>query len=96
MVNLADSMQVWSNDRYRAAVHRVRPMTQADRMSIPYFLHPARDAIIEPLSELTTDDARYRPFEWRAYMRARTDDNFADLGAEDAQISDYLLTDTRA
>jgi hypothetical protein len=24
-------------------------------------------------------------------MRARTDDNFADLGAADTQISDYLV-----
>lgn len=38
VVNLADSVQVWTNDRYRAAVHRVLPMTRRDRTSIPYFL----------------------------------------------------------
>ncbi len=91
VVNLADSVQVWTNDRYRAAVHRVVPMTQSDRMSIPYFLHPARDAVIEPLSELVDGVVRYRSFEWRAYMRARTDDNYTDLGADDAQIADYLV-----
>ena len=91
VVNLADSVQVWTNDRYRAAVHRVVSMTEADRMSIPYFLHPPRDAVIEPLAELIDETARYRSFEWRAYMRARTDDNFEDLGADDAQISDYLV-----
>jgi isopenicillin N synthase-like dioxygenase len=92
VVNLADSVQVWTNDRYRAAVHRVVPMTEADRMSIPYFLHPTRDAVIEPLTELVDETPRYRSFEWRAYMRSRTDDNFTDLGAEDAQITDYLVT----
>jgi isopenicillin N synthase-like dioxygenase len=92
VVNLADSVQVWSNDRYRAAVHRVVPMTQSDRMSIPYFLQPARDAVVEPLPELVEDLPRYRAFEWRAFMRARTDDNFEDLGAADTQISDYLVT----
>ncbi|MFK7917612.1 MAG: isopenicillin N synthase family dioxygenase [Ilumatobacter sp.] len=92
VVNLADSVQVWTNDRYRAAVHRVVPMTQQNRMSIPYFLHPARDAIVEPVPELIEDEARYHSFEWRAYMRARTDDNYADLGAPDAQITDYLVT----
>lgn len=91
VVNLADSVQVWTNDRYRAAVHRVAPMTQTARMSIPYFLHPARDAVIEPIPELVDVSPRYRAFEWRAFMRARTDDNFADLGAADTQISDYLL-----
>ena len=91
VVNLADSVQVWTNDRYRAAVHRVVPMTQRARMSIPYFLHPARDAVVEPIPELIEGAARYRAFEWRAFMRARTDDNFADLGAPDTQISDYLV-----
>lgn len=94
VVNLADSVQVWTNDRYRAAVHRVLPMTGQERMSVPYFLHPARDAVIEPLPELVDGTARYRPFEWRSYMRARTDDNFVDLGVEDAQISDYLVAST--
>lgn len=91
VVNLADSVQVWTNDRYRAAVHRVVPMTSTDRMSIPYFLHPARDAVVEPIPELVEDHVRYQSFEWRAYMRARTDDNYTDLGAPDAQITDYLV-----
>lgn len=91
VVNLADSVQVWTNDRYRAAVHRVVPMTRADRMSIPYFLHPAREAVVEPIAELVEDHVRYQSFEWRAYMRARTDDNYTDLGAPDTQITDYLV-----
>jgi isopenicillin N synthase-like dioxygenase len=91
VVNLADSVQVWTNNRFRAAIHRVVPMTQRDRMSIPYFLHPPRDAVIEPIEELSTDGALYRSFVWRDYMRARTDDNFSDLGADDAQITDYLI-----
>jgi isopenicillin N synthase-like dioxygenase len=89
VVNLADAMQVWTNDRYRAAVHRVVPMTETDRLSIPYFLNPPRNAVVEPISALGSP--KYRPFPWRAYMQARTDDNFADLGADDAQITDYLL-----
>lgn len=60
-------------------------------MSIPYFLHPARDAVVAPVAELVDESARYRSFEWRAFMRARTDDNRADLGEADAQISDYLI-----
>ncbi|MEM9042445.1 MAG: 2OG-Fe(II) oxygenase family protein [Actinomycetota bacterium] len=91
VVNLADAMQVWTNDRYRAAVHRVTTMTERDRMSIPYFFNPSRTAEIEPIAELGVDP-RYRSFVWRDFMRARTDDNFSDLGADDAQISDYALT----
>jgi isopenicillin N synthase-like dioxygenase len=93
VVNLADAMQVWSNDRYRAAIHRVIPMTSSDRLSIPYFLNPQRDAVIEPIAALASTP-RYRSFSWRSYMQARTDDNFTDLGADDTQITDYLLVDS--
>lgn len=91
VVNLADAMQVWTNDQYRAAVHRVLTMSDRDRMSIPYFSNPVRGASIEPIPELAGSDPKYRSFVWSDYMRARTDDNFADLGADDAQITDYLI-----
>lgn len=92
VVNLADAMQVWTNDQYRAAVHRVVPMTRTDRMSIPYFFNPSRSAVIEPIGELTDNSPRYTPFVWRDYMRARTEDNYEDLGADDAQITDYAIS----
>jgi len=91
VVNLADTMQVWTNDRYQAAVHRVVPMTTDRRFSIPYFSNPPRDLVVEPLAELCDEPARYRPFAWREFMQARNDDNFADLGAEDTQITRYLV-----
>jgi isopenicillin N synthase-like dioxygenase len=91
VVNLADAMQVWTNDRYRAAVHRVVPMTTDRRFSIPYFSNPPRDAMIEPIAELCEVSARYRSFRWSDFMRARTDDNLVDAGVDDAQISDYSI-----
>ena len=91
VVNLGDSLQVWTNDRYRAAVHRVTPMNDSDRFSIPFFLHPSFDAVIEPIPELCEGAPRYRPFTWREFGIARANDNYADLGADDTQISDYRL-----
>lgn len=91
VVNLADAMQVWTNDRYRAAVHRVTPMTTSTRMSIPYFSNPARDAVIEPLPDLAAGAPRYRPFAFRELIDARGADNYADAGAPDTQIADYLI-----
>ncbi|MEL6890885.1 MAG: 2OG-Fe(II) oxygenase family protein [Actinomycetota bacterium] len=91
VVNLADAMQVWTNDRYRAATHRVLTMTETDRMSIPYFSNPNRSAVIAPIPDVADGPARYREFAWRDHMRARTDDNFRDLGAADTQITDYLI-----
>ena len=91
VVNLADATQVWTNDRYVAAVHRVLPMDRTDRMSIPYFLNPPRGTVVEPIADLAGDRPKYRPFLWSDYMKARTDDNFEDLGVDDAQITDFLV-----
>ena len=89
VVNMGDVMQVWTNDRYRAAIHRVLPMTNRDRISIPLFFHPAKDTLIEPIADLVQDKALYRPFTWDDYIKAREDDNYADLDAADTQIADY-------
>jgi isopenicillin N synthase-like dioxygenase len=85
-------MQAYTNDRYRAAVHRVVPMTKQRRFSIPYFSNPPRDAMVAPLAALSSGGARYRSFAWREFMDARAYDNFADLGADDAQVTDYRVT----
>ena len=91
VVNLADCMQVWTNDRYRAALHRVRPMNDTDRMSIPYFLNPAIDAVVAPVDELADGDPAYRSFVFRDFINARGADNYADAGVDDVQIADYLV-----
>jgi isopenicillin N synthase-like dioxygenase len=89
-------MQVWTNDRYRAALHRVLPMDRTDRMSIPYFFNPRIDAVIAPVDELVTSDSGpsrpvYRPFVFRDLISARGADNYADAGTPDTQISDYRI-----
>lgn len=91
VVNLGDCTQAWTNDRYRAAVHRVTPMTKHRRFSIPYFANPPRESIIEPLPELSIEGPNYRPFAWREFMAARAYDNFADLGTEDTQVTDFRI-----
>ena len=91
VVNLGDSLQVWSNDQYKAAVHRVTPMRETDRYSIPFFLNPTFDAVIEPIPELCDGNPQYHPFTWREFGIGRANDNYADLGAEDIQISKYRV-----
>jgi isopenicillin N synthase-like dioxygenase len=94
VVNLADTMQVWTNDRYKAAVHRVVPMTTHDRYSIPFFSNPPRDCVIEPIPALANGRDRYRSFTWREFIRGRADDNFADYGVDDIQISHFAIDET--
>ena len=92
VVNLGDCMQSWTNDRWRAAVHRVVPMTHKRRFSIPYFSNPNRDAVVEPVPELCVHGPRYRAVAWRSFIQARTYDNFTDLGADDTQMAHYRIT----
>jgi isopenicillin N synthase-like dioxygenase len=91
VVNLADTLQVWTNDRYKAAVHRVVPMTSRSRYSIPFFSNPPRDCVIEPIESLAVDGPRYRSFTWREFIKGRADDNFADYGVDDIQIGNFSI-----
>ena len=89
VVNLGDAMQVWTNDKYVAAIHRVTKRTKKARYSTPYFYNPKRDAIIQPLEQISDKDPKYLPFTWKEYIQGRVDDNYTDLGEEDIQISRF-------
>jgi len=91
VVNLGDTLQVWTNDRYRAAVHRVVPMTRTQRYSIPYFFNPQVDAVISPIAELCEEPPRFSPFTWREFIQARIDDNFSHLGRDDTQVDQFRV-----
>ncbi len=90
VVNTGDMMQVWSNDRYRAALHRVAPRTVRDRYSLPYFFNPSYETNYEPLPGAVADRDRphYRSINWGDFRQARADGDFADYGAE-VQIADF-------
>jgi isopenicillin N synthase-like dioxygenase len=90
VVNTGDMMQVWSNDIYRAAIHRVIAMQQEDRFSIPFFFNPAAGTTVEPLPTTVTSDRprRYRAIDWAEFRGQRTDGDYADYGPE-IQISQY-------
>jgi len=91
IVNLGDALQAWSNDEYRAAVHRVVPMMDRSRMSTPYFYNPPADAMIAPHPELAGHRPRYRPFAWREFIQNRIQDNYQDLGEADTQVDAYRI-----
>lgn len=85
-------MQVWSNDRYTAAIHRVRAMDEVDRYSIPFFYNPSAETRVEPLTAAVRDGepARYRPISWAEFRGQRTDGDYADYGPE-VQIARYRI-----
>jgi isopenicillin N synthase-like dioxygenase len=90
VINIGDMTQVWSNDRYRAALHRVRPMTARARLSVPFFFNPSYETDCAPLPADGGEEPRYRPVNWGEFRRARTAGDYADYGKE-IQIEDFRL-----
>lgn len=91
VVNIGDVLQVWTNDRCTAGMHRVLPVrSERGRYSTPFFYQPRYDAEISPWVE-EGEVARYSTFSWRDYIRGRVTDNFADYGAPDIQIEQYRV-----
>jgi isopenicillin N synthase-like dioxygenase len=95
VVNIGDIVQVWSNDRYVAALHRGLVNADTERFSAPFFFNPAYSVEYAPLP--STVDAvhppRYRPINWGEFRARRTAGDYANQG-EYTQISHYSRPNT--
>lgn len=92
VVNIGDIVQVWSNDTYKAALHRVRANASRVRSSAPFFLNPAYDTDYAPLPSMVSEanPPRYRSINWGEFRSQRAAGDYADQG-EEVQISQYAL-----
>lgn len=92
VVNIGDIVQVWSNDRYRAPLHRVVASRGLDRYSLPYFFNPDYAAHYAPLPEAVApgDRPHYSPISWSHFRQQRQHGDYGDYGAE-IQVSDFRL-----
>ena len=90
VINTGDMMQVWSNDIYKAAIHRVLAMESTQRYSIPFFFNPAADCRVSPLPSVVSkqNPSHYHAIEWGSFRGKRSDGDFADYGTE-VQISQF-------
>jgi len=90
VINTGDMMQVWSNDIYKAAIHRVLAMDTRERYSIPFFFNPAASCKVSPLPSVISahNPCHYDAIEWGSFRGKRSDGDYADYGTE-VQISQY-------
>jgi isopenicillin N synthase-like dioxygenase len=90
VVNIGDMVQVWSNDHYFAALHRVVASKRKPRFSIPFFLNPPYRLNYAPLPTTVSDDRppRYQQINWGEFRRRRVAGDYADYGVE-VQIDQY-------
>ncbi|GLJ11991.1 hypothetical protein SUGI_0181580 [Cryptomeria japonica] len=68
-VNVGDSLEIWSNCRYRSAVHRVKYGGWTSRLSLAFFMHFADDEQVYAPEELIDDDhpRRHKAFCFKEY-----------------------------
>jgi len=90
VINIGDIVQVWSNDQYFAALHRVVASASKARFSIPFFLNPAYRTNYAPVPTTVTADrpANYKAINWGEFRKRRAEGDFADYG-EEVQIKQY-------
>jgi len=94
--NIGDMVELWTAGLYTATPHRVLPPVYrsedeeraAARISVPFFLEPAFDDVVEPLpSQLLIRAAKqyggdYGQSEWQSYLDARTDGQVEQYGTK--------------
>ncbi len=90
VINIGDIIQVWSNDRYKAGLHRVITNPQKDRFSVPFFFNPSYSTNYEPLPTMVDahNPPRYRTINWGGFRALRAAGDYADYGDE-IQITHY-------
>jgi len=83
--NVGDMLERLTAGRYVSALHRVRNVSLQDRISMPLFLDPSFDVVLEPIVALSPDtsapDRRRNGRRWDG----------ADLATVSGTYGDYLL-----
>eukprot|EP00300_Choanocystis_sp_HF-7_P024143 c25549_g1_i1.p1 GENE.c25549_g1_i1~~c25549_g1_i1.p1 ORF type:complete len:594 (-),score=120.73 c25549_g1_i1:61-1680(-) len=71
VVNIGDMMQRWTNHRFRSTIHRVKSNPSKDRYSIPFFVNPGVDTLVECIETCKGDGAIYKPETCESILLSR-------------------------
>ena len=90
VINIGDILQVWSNDRYRAPLHRVLANAERARYSAPFFYNPSYQTDYAPLPGVVSAEhpAAYQSINWGEFRTGRAAGDYASDG-EEIQISHF-------
>ena len=72
LINIGHMIQRWTNDYYRATIHRVISPKNTTRCSIPFFFEPNFDTVVAPLDKFCSADnlPRYKPIHFGDYLES--------------------------
>ena len=70
LINIGHMIQRWTNDYYRATIHRVISPKNKTRCSIPFFFEPNFDTVVAPIEKFCSADnlPRYKPIHFGDYL----------------------------
>jgi isopenicillin N synthase-like dioxygenase len=79
VVNVADMLARWTNDRWRSTPHRVKSLSGVDRFSCPYFFDMDLDCTVACLEKCHSPDnpPRHDPVRYADYVRELLDRNYS-------------------
>ena len=88
VLNVADMFARWSNDILKSTPHRiVNSDLSRPRYSMPYFVDPGRDVMIE---NITKDPAKYPPIPAYEYLKWRLAQSYVDDNyIENVEVAKY-------
>lgn len=79
VVNVADMLSRWTNERWQSTPHRVKNLSGGDRYSCPYFFDMAMDSEVSvlPTCQSAANPPRFPPVRYGDYLMERLDRNYA-------------------
>jgi isopenicillin N synthase-like dioxygenase len=79
VVNVADMLARWTNNRWRSTPHRVKNLSGVDRYSCPYFFDMDLECMVACLDSCQGPDnlPQYDPVRYGDYLIERLDRNYA-------------------
>ncbi|KAJ3706371.1 hypothetical protein LUZ61_010076 [Rhynchospora tenuis] len=83
MVNTCDQLEIVTNGKYKAVLHRVLLNTEVARMSVATTIGPSLDAIVGPIADLLNTDypAVFRAMKYRDYLEQQQSNSLVEKGA---------------
>ncbi|XP_021896743.1 protein DMR6-LIKE OXYGENASE 1-like [Carica papaya] len=93
IINVGDIVQVWSNDRYQSAEHRVVVNSKRERFSMAFFLSPGHNVMVKPLEHLVDEQnpAKFKEYNWGNFFVARNRSDYKKLDIDNIQIDNFRV-----